>query len=474
MFAAKNKAIKIVRVIILIASIFVFYQARIVNVEKSGRSYLANNLPITQVSKVNIGVNYYAELARSFLHGHTYLLGPYNSELFYSENPYGGEAYEKGIIIQDASFYEGRYYIYFGPLPAVFYVAGRVLMGGYPSDWLVGSVAVVLCLLMFLRLVAVIFNSVVVGDILRSSNGALKISTAVLALFTLIIANPIMVNYCLSSFYIHGISRLFAIYLFFFGFCEFYFKRDSRAYLIGVCLISLSVLCKYNFFVYGLIILVYFHFIVRNQAISGEASKYDAIKIFALAFYFLCFISLLQYNYVRFDNFFEFGLRYQTNSLDFVHTKGPLLISGRPGYIVSLLFQRAYEYVFSLPSFNSSNLLFVSTKNVLFSYPNSRFYTDGYYGLLWACPVVLALFWDKVNCNRKEVKIYKPEILLLLLVIIVFLMLMFAIMSTMLYTPELLLVISLLFVGYKIISLRRWLLINSMSLMTFVFVFAFH
>ena len=70
----------------------------------------------------------YAMLADSFLAGRTYLPVAPRSELLALPNPYDTEAHEK-LILMDASLYGGRYYLYFGPAPALPHVVWQLLSG---------------------------------------------------------------------------------------------------------------------------------------------------------------------------------------------------------------------------------------------------------------------------------------------------------------------------------------------------------
>ena len=133
---------KITKILIYLILIFsmslVLYKSKDLSTGISNKNFIARNLPINSAVGENNGINYYAELSRSFLNGKTYLLGPYKDELILSENPYGGDALAKGLIIQDAAYYKGRYYIYWGPLPVLLYMPFKLIFNFYPSDYLVG------------------------------------------------------------------------------------------------------------------------------------------------------------------------------------------------------------------------------------------------------------------------------------------------------------------------------------------------
>src|SRR5262249_54887477 len=100
--------------------------------------------------------NYYNLLTSGFLAGHLYLPVRPAPELLALKNPDGEEG--AGIRLQDASLYKGKYYLYYGPTPALtLFLPWKLLTGrGMPH-----SVAVLLyattgyifsCLLLFLLL----------------------------------------------------------------------------------------------------------------------------------------------------------------------------------------------------------------------------------------------------------------------------------------------------------------------------------
>src|SRR5213079_593487 len=70
----------------------------------------------------------YPMLADAFLHGHTYLPVDPASELLALPNPYDTEAHAK-LALVDASLYRDRYYLYFGPAPALAHAAWKLVTG---------------------------------------------------------------------------------------------------------------------------------------------------------------------------------------------------------------------------------------------------------------------------------------------------------------------------------------------------------
>src|SRR5687768_12582189 len=58
-------------------------------------------------------------LSRGFKKGHLYLDGEVPEALVNAANPYDPKLRENVRVLHDASYYRGKYYIYFGPAPVV-------------------------------------------------------------------------------------------------------------------------------------------------------------------------------------------------------------------------------------------------------------------------------------------------------------------------------------------------------------------
>jgi hypothetical protein len=71
------------------------------------------------------GQGYYEQLGDAFLSGQLYLKTPPSPELLALPNPYDPTA-NQAYTLHDASLYQGHYYLYFGPFPALIHAALRV------------------------------------------------------------------------------------------------------------------------------------------------------------------------------------------------------------------------------------------------------------------------------------------------------------------------------------------------------------
>jgi hypothetical protein len=95
--------------------------------------------PPNSAIQTAIDANFYGLLARGFLRGHLYLDAEPPAALVAAVDPYTPAKRPLTLYLHDASFYRGKYYIYFGPSPAVLaYVPWRLLTGhDLPTPWAV-------------------------------------------------------------------------------------------------------------------------------------------------------------------------------------------------------------------------------------------------------------------------------------------------------------------------------------------------
>jgi hypothetical protein len=78
--------------------------------------------------------NYYSKLASAFQHGHLYLDDKPSPELLALRDPYRKGARLDISYIWDASLYEGRYYLYWGPTPALIILPFKLAFSSEVGD----------------------------------------------------------------------------------------------------------------------------------------------------------------------------------------------------------------------------------------------------------------------------------------------------------------------------------------------------
>src|SRR5438270_814748 len=145
-------------------------------------------------------LSYYSQLAAAFRHGQLSLLTPPKPELLALRDPYMPEL-NAPYRMHDVSLYRGRYYLYFGPVPAlVLHLPFHLLTGYYPMDGL----AVLIFLMAGLAFWLAVFHSAIGKwfphiNVLWTLAGGLAIAFCSTGPFVL--ARPAVYEVCLASAY---------------------------------------------------------------------------------------------------------------------------------------------------------------------------------------------------------------------------------------------------------------------------------
>jgi hypothetical protein len=109
----------------------------------SGRTWSFRRVPWQRTHEQNFTERYYAALTEGFLSGRLDMPYPVDPRWKSVLNAYDFASREKhGLAWEmwDASFYGGKFYLYFSPVPVLlFYLPFRLLGGGYPPDALAAT-----------------------------------------------------------------------------------------------------------------------------------------------------------------------------------------------------------------------------------------------------------------------------------------------------------------------------------------------
>lgn len=109
----------------------------------SGRTWAFRRVSWERTPQSHFTERYYAALAEGFLRGRLDMPYPVDARWKNVTNAYDFAARDKqGLAWEmwDASFYDGKFYLYFSPVPVLlFYLPFRLIAGGYPSDALAAT-----------------------------------------------------------------------------------------------------------------------------------------------------------------------------------------------------------------------------------------------------------------------------------------------------------------------------------------------
>lgn len=232
-------------------------------------------------------LGYYNLLADAFLQGHVHLLvDPQTMRLW------------------DTSIYEGKYFLYFGPLPGLFHAAWRLIFQFFPSDSLATILFGLVNIIIFWKIITYlrkhyfgflplwVCSLFLISFALGSSN--LPVSSRGWIYHEVIIAG--------STF------TLIALY----SFMRF-LREGKRAFIfLSGLFLAGAVACRVHLVVLytpAFLCALLLHYLLwrREKVPLGDMLKSCFLFIFPIAF---VVGGLLLYNYVRFDRWFEFGANY--------------------------------------------------------------------------------------------------------------------------------------------------------------------
>ncbi|MFQ9515742.1 MAG: hypothetical protein ACLRZ9_07920 [Eubacterium sp.] len=245
------------------------------------------------------------------------------------DNPYEWGQRDNIVYKWDRAFYNGKYYCYFGIVPAlVFYL---------PCYLVTGKLLNTMNLVWLLVMLCVVLMSLLVYNIAKRWKSTLNLWVVVGAMAGFV--NCSMLFFCIEGSKFYEIATVSALACVLAGINLIYTAVSKRninkiCLTAGALFMALAVGCRPNFLLATLIVLP----IVLNGLSNGnhvvgtdkgslkaKAGSYirnifrkencSAIILFAVPF-ILVGSGLMFYNYIRFDSIFEFGAKYQLTVYD--------------------------------------------------------------------------------------------------------------------------------------------------------------
>lgn len=296
----------------------------------------------------------YATLADSLLHGRVDLNLPINDKLASLSNPYDFElrsriATPDSPIYLDHAFYNGKYYCYFGVIPALLlFVPYQLITGhGLPSAYAVllpAAIGAFLTPIMLAGIASRFFKKVSIGSIMLSAFIFTFGSNVLYLAFT-----PSF--YCVpqSFSYMFTIAAitcwLFSIQKF--NHVEAYLSTPLIA--LGSLFMACNLGCRPQFIIAAILAIPIFWTTVFKDRLLFSA-KSIASTFLAILPFAIVFIPLFYYNYLRFDSIFDFGSNYNLAVFDMTHATKPLIS----------IFQLLFYYLFQ-PAILVACFPFIST-----------------------------------------------------------------------------------------------------------------
>lgn len=313
-------------------------------------------------------------LGEAFMKGQTHLLLAPNPKLATLADPYKVE-YLEYRDIHDVSYYNGKYYLYFGPVPALLvWIPVKFITGYNLFDY---NVALILAcigtgfLLLFTHAAA---------RAIRPERDWLFFAGLFVAMLAVITCG--WITFLLRRAFFYEVAIIGAYCFSSIGlWCIWKYLNRPGAYgwaaLASLCF-GLGVGCRISHIFSGMFLLVALAYVWRNREKRRHALAFLVATSIPMGF---VLGGLGVYNYVRFGSFFETGWRYQLalydqNDPDFRR------------YMPESVPLHAYKYLMHMPTWNDSgDFPYYATESDWGMYPSPE--TEPVYGILTNTPFML-------------------------------------------------------------------------------------
>jgi hypothetical protein len=250
--------------------------------------------------------NYYSQQASAFLHGQIALETEPDPALLALPNPYDHKARKTVPVLGDASLYEGKYYLYFGPLPSLILAPISFTALVKPGDEI----------FVYIFLIGLFFiQSLFLMAIVRryfAEMPAWILATGILLLglsgpFTRMLAHPFIHEAAISGGQFFSTAGLYLAFL------ALHEKPINNRKLFGAgilwaCAVSTRIT---QLIPIAVMVLITWLFILNDNRKAKAGWKFITPTLSLTTPLLICGLLLAWYNWARFDSFFEFGLYYQ-------------------------------------------------------------------------------------------------------------------------------------------------------------------
>lgn len=353
-YSKKNKLQLIIIIWVTIISIWLVYwitSTSLIKTEEKTNNYITP---------------YMGQAVDMVLDGNVYLAQQPSKELMNLSNPYDNTLRnaENVDYVWDMAYYNGKYYVYFGILPVMTVMAPyKIITGQYMELNKVVFIFATLTVIFLIKTIMLIFRrwfknvpfKFLILFIIAVISGGL---------IMWICRRPITYEVAIISGYYLVIQGIFFILK------TIEKEKINYVYMCLSCLsLALSVACRPNLLIASLLIVP----VLLKIFIDNVKNKKNILKnIFVVAIpYGIVGISLMIYNYVRFDSIFEFGAQYQITVNDMRNLDNRIMAI--PVGLIS--------YLFKIPTIISQ-----------FPFAQISYDTITFYGYYWSSAMAGGIF----------------------------------------------------------------------------------
>jgi hypothetical protein len=323
---------------------------------------------------------FYDQLADGFRSGHLYLPHGPDPYLLAQKNPYD-PAFMRWWNL-DASLYQGRYYIYWGPFPALIQAVGKSLLG---INRIIGDQYLVF---LFFCLMVNISAALIRRMAHRLATGVPPwlIAASVLGMG---LANPVTFLLASAGVYQAAIagSQTFLFLGIVFAFDAVWepahgLRRVLSLLFAGIAW-SMAIGCRISV-ILAVAPIIFCTIFCTCMTETLRLRRFVRDGLWVSAPIALCFFGLLYYNKVRFDEWFEFGLKYQISAFPFRSSTSYILPNIETYFLRRPHVECNFPYVFATLKNGAGPI------SNLIGLPKGYLLWEPVVGMLYAVPLVYA------------------------------------------------------------------------------------
>ena len=339
-----------------------------------------------KAASMNMGVaeHQYYELAQAFAEGHVYLDAEPSEELLAMDNPYDHNL--RGALdveaLWDHALFEGKYYVYFGPLPCLLYFLPYYLITGGGEFPVAGATLITMAILC-LGLMRLAYSTC------RRWFAGCSQATFIYIVATLVAGSWIAYSAIRPGHY--ALPILLGLALMVWGVALIIEAtaqkriKTGRA-VVGAGLLGLIITSRPQLLLGGVIAIILLVQHMREYGVKGDVKPLLLAIIPVVVF----FAAQGLYNHARFGSYFDFGANYNLTTNDM--TKRGFDIDRTPA---ALLF-----YLFEPPSVNVALPFFrgVDTESYYYGVSITEKMLGG---IFWLTPLLLPIFAPVLGRYRR-------------------------------------------------------------------------
>lgn len=354
----------------------------------------------------HIKTEIYDKFVNALLNGQVSLLKEPSKQLLSLPNPYDSTLRDEKHVnyIWDVALYNNKYYVYFGILPFLILPVPLKALFGIQISTKVG--------ILLFSIIAIVALSKLIILLYKRWFKELSFNYLILAIIGTLSGSlifwinrrPDVYEFALSAALCFSTLGLY----FFFKAIEMEQKVKYRYLTLSAICLALTVACRPNHILVSLIVIPELIKILRQNI----KQRHNIAKLICAVGipYLTVGVMLMIYNYVRFDNIFEFGAKYQLTVNDMTNLKNRIM-----AIPVGLVTQ-----LFAMPSVTSTFPFFIHKAETAISFQGYYYVFNYVCGLFILNPInYILIFLYRLKKKIKEKQAYNYIILLTIVAFII-------------------------------------------------------